>query len=407
MNIIPLGPNDGLKGESIGFQENTKLGDGIRDILAELVKTKPESPDQIQDMLISAGLLNFIFDETGIKLSLDVAHSMGLSITMPVMNPNSSIYSGVHKRYGVTKGLDDLEKTGKKTIVVDLKNSYVHNAKDIVSTLSVGVYTIYESTPEKVTAGILHELGHVMGAFYALTNSALGDFALKEFADAVTGQKDDKKKIQLVDRFSENCFKLDTEEIIRAANADEDISTVILDGYLKHNRSVFGSPSFDYSAYERLADDFVVKHGYFVQLAEFLDDNEGIGLGAAIFMQIFAIAFEGGIVGAVIFFANAFSDREDNTYDDPIDRLRSIRISQKAKLKDASKEQRKEIIHALEKVDKIIDGKYDWMSFNKAAARALFHRKSKRAKTTQQLLSHFSTSELRALEKKTSKLLKG
>lgn len=283
---------------------------------------------------------------------------------------------------GVIKSVENLARN-KTDFSVDIKKGIVGKNLGFIKNTILLDYSDFllnkKYTIGEVTAILLHEVGHGVTSIEYMgrvlrTNQALATLYQENFADL----SPEKLKIKLrllsdyVDEKTNTFDDLNLNEI----KDKESIATIFVDRVMVNKKSELGTPYYDTVSSEYLADQFVSRHGYTLELATVLQKIEGpfssehskkssaamrmlqillfashISLGIAV-TPLIPIVAAVAWVGSFI-----FKENTQPTYDTLKVRIKRVKeqLIQNIKLIDIPKEELNLLLAKYDQVEKIAD----------------------------------------------------
>lgn len=211
------------------------------------------------------------------------------------------------------------------------------------------------STSE-ITAVILHEIGHAFDTMMCLGQYAYYNFALSEGVDILLGNKLNKHKLQVLDIewIKKNVQKEDYQAFVEAptpANA----TRVILGGLTKDVRGyLYANSAGSWKRNEQLADQFATRLGYGRELISANYKLDHMGMTSKEYRRyktiLNAVSIGSMLIGFPIVIGYLIMESDagtsGDTYDNPIDRVKRIRMDMVAQLKNITDPVRKASIAA-------------------------------------------------------------
>lgn len=316
-----------------------------------------------------------IFNRTGVKVSFEVEDSSDLNayVHIPTVDKNNPLVYNYFKPYLGSDDFDGLIKNKKLDQVVgwvDLAHGRLGGAFSQVQHKAVVLRGMFESklvSCEEIAAVMLHELGHLFTYYeflgHVLTTNIVLHAATQQFFKA-----DDKvRKVRLV---HETCKALDVEiddvESLVECTDKEVFQTVFVRKKILNTRSSLGTPIYDLTATEALADQFAVRMGAGRALATGLDKiMRSYGGGSSyrttaghVIATVFNVAlfFFFSALTFGLFLLILFINPAEKTYDPPEARLRRIRNEMMAAIKSEkmSAERKAETLLDIKAVDQLL-----------------------------------------------------
>lgn len=396
-------------GESIDFQKGSQLA---KELIEEIDKLIPEvrplgdwpDPKRFSNILNSSKLSNIILEHTGLNIFFGYHEALGAAVYPPSINKDAAITTGKFSQYKKSHDFFALKAKVKEVqINVNLNRGYVYGVEKLKTKIIISNYFFIKHTANGIAAVLLHELGHLVSLYYSLSTSAVPNFLLTEFTDRLFDLKSENARAELVSGIDGKLIDLKDQKKLINAEDKEDARLVIIDNVKRTNRSQFGNDFYDKRAWEAMADNFVVKHGLFYDLAVVLKEGN-INTGRTIVQFLITLVELLPPVLFITFIAHWLNEGDE--YDDPIKRLEVIRKQAIAGLKTAGDEEGRKLLKDIDKMTKLIGDDKDFVSLGQVLA-GLF-TPSGRAKynsvRTQQALEHFSHSEFNVLSEKLKQL---
>lgn len=316
-----------------------------------------------------------VFKRTGIKLNFTIEDSSDLNayVHIPTVDKNNPLVYNYFKPYLGSDDFDGLIKNKKLDQVVgwvDLAHGRLGGVYSQVTHKAVVLRGMFESrlmAAEEIAAVMLHELGHLL-TYYEFLGHILTTNILLHAATQQFFKSDDKlRKVRIV---HETCKALnvevdDVESLVQCTDKDV-FQTVIVRKKILNTRSSLGTPIYDLTMTEALADQFAVRMGAGRALATGLDTimrHFGGGSSyrttaghviATVFNVVMFIALSAMTFG--LFLLILFINPAAKTYDPPEARLRRIRNEMVVTLKSpkVSKEAKADMLVDLAAVDKLL-----------------------------------------------------
>lgn len=316
-----------------------------------------------------------VFKRTGIKLTFTVEDSsdMNAYVHIPTVDKNNPLVYNFFKPYLGSDDFDGLIKNKKMDQVlgwVDLAHGQLGGVYSQVNHKAVVLRGMFESrllSTDEIAAVMLHELGHLL-TYYEFLGHILTTNVLLYAATQQFFKSDDKiRKVRIV---HETCKALDVdiddvESLVQCTDKDV-FQTVFVRKKILNTRSSLGTPIYDLTMTEALADQFAVRMGAGRALATGLDTimrhygggssyrttaGHVIATVFSVVMFLFLSALTFGLFLLILFINPA-----EKTYDPPEARLRRIRNEMVVTLKSpkVSKEAKAEMLVDLAAVDKLL-----------------------------------------------------
>lgn len=396
-------------GESIDFQKGSRLA---KELVEEVDRLIPEikplgdwpDPKRFGKILNSSKMSEIILEYTGLNIVFGFHEALGAAVYPPSINKDASITTGMFSRYKKSHDFFALkDKVKEVQIDVDLKRGYVYGVEKIKTKVIISNHFFINHTAKGIAAVLLHEVGHLVSLYYSLTSSSVPNFLLTEFTDRLFDLKSEAARTKLVSEIDGKLIDLKDQKKLINAEDKEDARLVIIDNVKRANRSQFGNDFYDKRAWEAMADNFVVKHGLFYDLAVVLKDGN-INSGRTVMQFIITLVELLPPVLLITFIAHW--SNEGGEYDEPIKRLEVIRKQAIAGLKTAGDDEGRELLKDIDKMTKLIGDDKEFISLGKALV-SLFTasgREKYNSVRTQQALEHFSHSEFNVLREKLKQL---
>lgn len=304
------------------------------------------------------------------------------------------------------------------------KKGYVNNKlakvggylSELKHYLIINVFSLVKMglTPEEITAGILHELGH---AFEGLSYHHRVTTTNATILDIMQDINDNKQDV-VIHRYKE--FFKDTDIKEREMSTTKDVtnfSTEIAKAYIKKIDSEFINAKYDETTFENLADSFASRFGRAQEIATCLEKMMRYGgqighvstkgfyvlgnivslLGWAVLMYHVGGLFS--IVGVVIvYMILKLGDTRKMVYDFPLDRINRLRNSviNYLKMVDLSDELTKNLLSQYEVITKILTENFEMNQTMSRIAKDIdvFNLGNVRYLRTQQTIENILNNEL-------------
>lgn len=356
--------------EAISFQN----GDFFRELTREIESIKPScvnlgalNPKTAQ-LIRKSNIVEIVTKYTNLSLKMSVTPSTMINaavlppIEVDLSHPfyDSWIADYVKGKDGI-KAIKEAGSPIKAGIDLNTGKVYGHYTK-VKSHLYL--YTAIFSNPmftaDQIAAIILHEIGHIYSYLefvgFTFRTNALLSITTREFF----GTDDHKHREILLDTFKEATHaKIDDPAALINATSEMVVQTVLLDAIWKAKRNEVGTAVYDQRSFEQLADEFATKQGAGRALAMGLDSLyraygdsalrnrtqhliiEGLVGTLTAMGTVAAIVsiMAGGLslpflVGLLIAGSVIGADPNAKIYDDPKERLDSVRRHLVSALKD-------------------------------------------------------------------------
>lgn len=369
-----------LSMEMIGFQSGVLfnlLTKVFEDVMAKPVKERVKA---IKD----SGLEGIIFTHTGMKVEVNIEKENILNayVIPPEIDGNTSLW----RDYGVfmdsEKTLKDIKAAEKKIWGgIDLKNSRVSGYFSeliIPAHLYMGILDPNQIQADEAAAILLHELGHAFTEFELLGNLC----RLNACVGIIARETANLHEPQQVRKYLEEAEKVighkisSTDVIVNtpaAKRAKPEFQQVLITDVMLNSRRADGLSKYSVKTSEQIADQFAIRHGAGVALAEgltkmvkdyaaYMRAQTIIGYIALPLFSVAAVAVSPLLGAGFILFLSYF-DGENRSglfggrYDTEKDRIEMIRKQLIYQLKDRSirNEDLKKLLDGLEKVKRNVD----------------------------------------------------
>lgn len=388
-------------GESVDFQTNSQLAKKLADELDGLspkVRELGEWPkaSDFSSLLNKSKLNEIILEYTGINIVFGFHEAFNMCVFPPSINRDTVISSKPLAFYKKSHDFHKHAKGESMTVNVDLKRGFVTGVEKIKTKVLISNAFFFNYDGRHIAAPLVHEIGHIISLYYSLGNAAVPNFLLTEFTERLLDTKDKEVRVKLVSGLDKKIVDLKDQNALINANSEDEARVLLIDGFTKRNRSEYGNDYYDQRTWEAMADNFVVKHGLFVELAVILRSTSATKLRFPI--QLLILLLEGfTILGFITFGYNWAKGGDD--YDNDIMRISVLRKQAIASLKTAGNDEQRKILKDIDRVAKLIEGDSDFFTLGEKVAQLLIPsvRRSRTNKRTQQALEHFSQSEMNVL----------
>lgn len=385
--------------ESIAFQQ-TGLHERLSDCIASIRKNYQFTTEGLAD----SGLAALIKAVVGLNVTFQVIDSAehNAAVMPPIIDRNHPFYNEVlrtlaveHKEFTETT-MRIVSKAGN--LVAGSVNRSNGTVSGIFEKWNIPVYITSrmlrdpDYSDRELSAAILHELGHVITYFEYLGLVSTSNFLLAGTV-ALALRTDNFGERATIIAATAADLNVDVD-VAKLANIPdpvvlaESIPAVILAAQIEKSFSSTGTSVYDIRSWEQLADAFAIRHGCGRDLATGLDKlHRKAGVAALTpwptFLAMQALNFSAWVVmgGAAMALATVtpivallpigvlaafvFIDPNGKVYDDPAQRIASVRRQMTEELKNAklSKERRKAIVEDIKLVESIeaqMADKRDW-----------------------------------------------
>ena len=330
------------QGESMLFKELVLLFKQVKEMPPKGIK---------RNTLENLGISKMIARHTGIKTVVAVDRAMypNAWIAPPHIDANHVLVdNSLRSFWDWTDYVEDTSSTvfGKKTFItgtVDLGKGKIGGDFSTIEcpmTVTTGLLTMENWSPEMITTVILHELGHVFTYFEYFGRVSTFNGALNAATQSFMKAESREEKLKLVQAMDAAMgLKLEDPSLLVNARSKEAFQTVIARAYLVNRTSSLGTDIYDMTLWESQADMFAQRMGsgkYGVQAEHALYQYYGgAGHRSMVMHLIFtlckvALFFGVLLIGGFGILALLFMNPAKKIYDDPrarIDRLRNDMVA--------------------------------------------------------------------------------
>lgn len=249
--------------ETIQFQDtrvSRELINLIHDFRNQDLKSK-----QAQESIYLLKIKESVLDNIGLNLNIIVDTNVLAAVELPLLNLNHIFFSSFIRTF-TKDSVTDVQKDFKEneSIEIDLKKG------KLTGNLSRTKVTMYLSwkhlfnnedlTDEEIAAIFLHEVGHAFTTFEYINRLATTNQAIATLCNDSLSRDRVKYNITLKE-VSQKLFQQPSKlEELREVTDKTVIAGVILSTELKTRKSQIGTPYYDETACEYLADQFVARH---------------------------------------------------------------------------------------------------------------------------------------------------
>lgn len=263
--------------ESIDFQMSSSFGKELESVFQSLIDENI-SEDEYQTSHHKKNIEAIVFKQTGLKIALRLKTDYDC-VFLPTLNKNHIFYNDLYKdlfdKQDNSKIFEKI-KNIKDKHTVNLKTAKVTGIfSELVNELHVDFFAankIMKYTAGQITAILLHEVGHLFTYFEYITRQHTTNQVLSTVLKSVIN-KDSIKEKEFVFEQAGNILGNKKDLLTELVNQDDTrvITSVIFKKTIEIAKSELGTESYDYSACEQLADQFVTRFGYGRELIEGLD----------------------------------------------------------------------------------------------------------------------------------------
>lgn len=316
-----------------------------------------------------------VLKHTGIKLSFTVEDTddMNAYVHIPTVDKNNPLVYNYFKPYLGSDDFDGIIKNKKMDQVlgwVDLAAGRLGGVYSEIEHKAVVLRGMFQSrllTCEEIAAVMLHEIGHLFTYYEFLGHTLTTNVILHAATQQFFGSDDKIRKVRIV---HETCkaLKVDIDDVesLIECNDKEVFQTVFVRQKIMHTRSSLGTPVYDLTATEVLADQYATRMGAGRHLATGLDTimrHYGGGssyrtsaghviatvFNVVLFLFMSAITF--GLFLLILFINPAMK-----TYDPPEARIRRIRNEMMVIIKSnkITKERKVEVMDDIKAIDLLL-----------------------------------------------------
>lgn len=318
----------------------------------------------------SVRISEVIKHNTHLNVSVEMADSVApFLVTIPNV---SGQHSSVNRR--LEKSLFDKDPQLLKYVngTVDLENVKVDGSFRLIPThITVSKNVFDKLDDDMITAGILHEVGHVFWSLATIGDYVWMNYYLQEGVEVMFGKKPNRYRIKTmtVDELKRTVDEKDRKSLAEGVN-ETTIRRAIVGLYTDTNRGFVSSVSDSSSLKrdEQMADWFVSRLGYGLPLAKFvkLYTDTTIPERNAWIREIAtipALLIPGINIVAVTWAVLNFQKNSDirSAYDSPVERVRKMKrdsIAQLSRISNNKKRQAK-LLRDIEEFDKLLIPLYD------------------------------------------------
>lgn len=255
---------------------------------------------------------------------------------------------------------------------VDLEHVKVDGSFRLVpAKISISSKVFFKLTDEMITAGILHEVGHLFWSFATIGDYVWMNYYLQEGVEVMLGNKPNRYKIKTMT--VEELKKVTDEESRKRLNEEVNPTTLrraVIGLYTDTNRGFVSSVS-DSSTLKRdeqLADWFVSRLGYGLPLAKYVKifiDTSGLERDAWIreLALIPAMLIPGINIAVITWSVIQLQKSSDirSSYDSPVERIRKMRRDAIYQISLISNDRKRltKLLRDIEEFDKLLAPLYD------------------------------------------------
>lgn len=395
MILQHLNPLDSLSGENIDFKLDMKF---VSLLQKEFKKIKGSLSDlsRSKDVIKALGdskIEKFVAKATGLSINLIAFPGLNAYVMNPTIHNDSVIWNNNLKRYRLHGELDKITTNGVGVITVDISKGYVHGVEKVKSDLGLGSELLLELDVDELTAVFLHEIGHLIGYYIALTRGSVTNFLLQEFTDRLFKVKSTEAKVQLINQMESKGHKIKSVDLLSKAESKEEMRRIIITDEVVLSRSEFGASVYDQRIFEAIADQYVVKHGMYLPLAKGLakitGPTETPHLFVGLLVDIISLGFLPIVAGLML-----MDWWTDPVYDEASKRIEVIRKQAIASLKHVPASDLKRVLKDLDAVEELVGDEVDDLLLMKVSQLLIpSQRRGVRGRRTQQAIEHLSQSE--------------
>ncbi|AXH70838.1 virion structural protein [Vibrio phage BONAISHI] len=408
--------------EAIDFQPDTKFGQALEDEINAIrngrIGVKEIERSRIGDLIGQfTGMKAKVISTTGPHLSMDFGN---------MIQKNHPFVTWEREFVDNDGTLATIKKMGGVNIHVDMKRGYVHGLPDeIIHKYTIGAALLKNRAlkTRQIVAGILHEVGHWLGAYVWMGRTLATNYLLTDFTLRVLEVNDEDKKYRIINEAKKKVGR--SNDIFQHAadlNSFDQAQTIIIGSEIKESRRELGLDIYSVRGWEQIADQYASRWGYGKEVIDLLDNmyaSEGMTPSfiryERVASEIWAILFSasllttgvatGGILsilsGSLIFAGMICPTHQEEEYDDVKKRFQVIRKDMVGRLKETDdKEGQRIILKKLDAMQETVDKYSDELSLFKFMQKHfgfINGRRIHRNITTQKLLEELANSELNVL----------
>lgn len=261
--------------ESISFQKDKSLFENI----AKLIGTLRQVPEkELSNHEILQVLHKLILDKTGINTNIIVREdNHGMRVSIPMMNPNHTLYNEVRQFYATNSDLVRLMGPTDKSIrgTVNPKTGQIGGAfSKVVVDLTIPTSELKKDlfTDGELAAMLLHELGHIWSYFYYL-GAVVRTSAIFEYLQRNLNEELDDAEREIVIVTAGKAAGMSDSELsqVKKVKGKQVLQFVIVSNLAEEIRSDVGENIYDHTTWEALSDEYAVRMGAGGELATGLD----------------------------------------------------------------------------------------------------------------------------------------
>lgn len=342
--------------EAAAFKNNTHFHDKLT-ALFQAVRDDGGSTESFAKL----GMPAAIFEATGVSVRISIIEdwSANMGVVLAQLDKNSAIIPEIRRSIGGDSTLIAVQKLNKNhfTVGVDRTAGKVTGGMSLLThqlIITSGMMNSEKYTAGMLSAGLIHELGHVYSYSERITDLFTINYAIYSAAEEMFKMSDPSKRVELISEFDKymGVNIPDKENIVNSSRTE--VTTHLCCEVIKQRRNAEGDMTYSYRGFEQSSDQFVTRHGAGLDLARTISQMEKDGffrastnswplhLSLELFKSVLFVAEMVAIVhtSPLLIIAPAIallvSRPMDKIYDEPRARMERIKRDMMAELKNGN-----------------------------------------------------------------------
>lgn len=251
-----------LASEAIDYQERPVTHEMLIPIIQEMLN----SGEKANHTKSLKRMQEIIFSEHGLQAVLSIESVPNLMVFPPDIKKNHALLNSTPRLFASSK--DSLRALANKQVIngtIDLANAKFGGVfSELPFKIYIGSNWFFNGklTAAEISAGLIHELGHVGGLFEMISYN----FRLNVLIDAATneflGTKDKNQRFKLIRQIEGiTGGTIDDHKSLADIEDGDKFKVVVLAATFASARSTYGCLPYDLEIFERVADQFAVRSG--------------------------------------------------------------------------------------------------------------------------------------------------
>jgi len=359
--------------EVIDHQINSSFGKELEEELSRF-RLHPKITDGLFKDNVLANIVN---KHTNLKINVVLEGNSELHVFSPNISKGNVVLDDWRQKIFINKDTNDFLKNNDFIEGgVDLKNAKVFgDFTQFVANIHIGSELLSSYSPltvEELTAGFIHEVGHVFVYLEMLGRLTRTSYLLSEGTQQLLNAKNKEQRIKIFDKL-ENYAKINIPDKEKLAHGQLDANgyrIIILDVMQKKSIEELEINVYSSRSWEQLADNFTARFGYGRALVLGLDKLHRANpsgeynhpIMQTILLIIITLLVIISIYGlALMLFLCLFINPYEVDYDPPKKRFEKMKlqINNAIKNKNLSKSQQLQLIKDYDKIKNVLDHIYN------------------------------------------------